>query len=63
MDLSDALNHVWGLVGLADKVPQVVAVASVVCALTPTPNPDSFIGRVYKLVEIMACNIGKAKDK
>jgi len=44
-------------------VGSVVALASLVAALTPTPKDDSWIGKAYKIVDWMALNVGKAKDK
>lgn len=43
-------------------VTGVVCAASIVCALTPTPKDDQMIGRLYKLIEMLALNIGKAKQ-
>ena len=43
-------------------VTGVVCAASIVCALTPTPKDDQMIGRLYKLIELLALNIGKAKQ-
>lgn len=41
-----------------------VAVASAICAATPTPKDDEFMGRyVYPAIEALALNIGKAKEK
>ena len=37
--------------------------ASAICALTPTPSDDKFIGKVYKLIEICALVIGRAKQR
>jgi|TARA_R110002020_G_scaffold12150_1_gene44870 hypothetical protein len=39
----------------------VVCAASMICALTPTPKDDAMIGKLYKLIEMLALNIGKAK--
>jgi|TARA_R110001592_G_C12904161_1_gene726923 hypothetical protein len=39
----------------------VVCAASMICALTPTPKDDAMIGKLYKILEIAALNIGKAK--
>lgn len=39
----------------------VVTAASVVCAGTATPDPNTTFGRIYKAVEILALNFGKAK--
>ena len=40
----------------------VTTVASAICALTPTPPPDSALGKLYKVVEVLAGFAGKAKD-
>ena len=42
-------------------VTGVVCAASIVCALTPSPKDDAMIGKLYKIVEMLALNIGKAK--
>ena len=41
----------------------IVTVASLVAASTPTPKDDVRIGKLYKLVDLLALNIGKAKQK
>jgi hypothetical protein len=41
----------------------VISAASAITALTPTPKDDQFVGRLYKILEVLALNIGKAKDK
>ena len=41
----------------------IVTGASALAALTPTPKDDSFIGKIYKVIDFLALNIGKAKDK
>ena len=43
-------------------VTGIVCAASIICSLTPTPKDDALIGRLYKIVEIAALNIGKAKE-
>ena len=40
----------------------VVCGASIICALTPSPKDDAMIGKLYKILELMALNIGKAKQ-
>ena len=40
----------------------VVCAASIICALTPTPKDDAMIGKFYNFLELMALNIGKAKQ-
>ena len=41
----------------------IVTVASLIAASTPTPKDDVWIGKLYKLVDFLALNIGKAKEK
>ena len=43
-------------------VTGVVCAASMICALTPTPKDDEMIGRLYKAIEVLALNVGKAKQ-
>jgi|TARA_R110000824_G_scaffold39008_1_gene118530 hypothetical protein len=40
----------------------IVTVASLVAASTPTPKDDVWIGKLYKLIDLFALNIGKAKE-
>jgi len=40
----------------------VVVLASAICALTPTPDPKTIWGKAYKFIELLALNIGKAKQ-
>jgi hypothetical protein len=44
-------------------VSTVVAAASAVAALTPTPKDDSIVAKAYKVLDWVALNVGKAKDK
>lgn len=44
-------------------VTAVVALASAICALTPTPAEGTWKSKVYKVIEFLAINVGKAKDK
>jgi hypothetical protein len=44
-------------------VSAVVAAASAVAALTPTPKDDAFAAKAYKVIDWLALNVGKAKDK
>ncbi len=40
-----------------------VALASAVAAMTPTPQDDVWVAKAYKLLDIIALNIGKAKQQ
>jgi len=44
-------------------VTATVTLASAIAALTTTPKSTSKLAKVYKLVDFLALNIGKAKDK
>jgi hypothetical protein len=41
----------------------VHAAASLICALTPTRRDDDFLGKAYKVLEFLALNIGRAKQR
>ena len=44
-------------------VTAIIALASAIAAVTPTPKQDSFLGKLYALIDFAAINIGKAKDE
>jgi hypothetical protein len=44
-------------------VTAVIALASAVAAVTPTPKVGSVWAKVYAVIDFLAINIGKAKDK
>jgi hypothetical protein len=41
----------------------VHAACSAICALTPTPKDDAFVRKAYRLIEIGALVIGRAKQR
>ena len=41
----------------------IIRVSSFIAAVTPTPKDDVWIGKLYKLVDMMALNVWKAKQK
>lgn len=41
----------------------VIAAASAITALTPTPADDRIVARIYRIIEMLALNVGYAKDK
>jgi len=47
---------------LIGYVTMIVTVASIVAASTPTPKDDVWIGKLYKFIDLLALNIGKAKQ-
>lgn len=44
-------------------VTAVIALASAIAAVTPTPAPGSTLAKVYAVIDFLALNIGKSKDK
>jgi len=46
---------------LAAVAPMVVTVCSIIAAVTPTPQDDAWLAKLYRFIDIMALNIGKAK--
>ena len=53
----EEISNIIGLITL------IVTVSSIVAAITPTPKDDVWIGKLYKLIDLFALNIGKAKNK
>jgi hypothetical protein len=50
-----------GITKYVDAAFAVHAAASVITALTPTPKDDTIVRRIYKVIEMLALVIGKAK--
>jgi len=50
------------LMDIANISTSVIAVCSLIAALTPTPKDDVWIGKAYKFLEVLALNVGKAKQ-
>jgi len=42
-------------------VTSVIAAASAIAALTPTPKDDTWVGKAYKLIDWLALNIFNAR--
>jgi len=51
------------MINLVTWLTTIVTVASLIAASTPTPKDDEWIGKLYKFIDLLALNIGKAKDK
>jgi len=54
------MGHTSELIGM---LTAVVSAASAIAALTPTPKDDGWVKKIYGLVDFLAINVGKAKDK
>jgi|TARA_R110000764_G_scaffold421_1_gene1672 hypothetical protein len=53
------ITNAGTLIGVASSV---VAAASAIAALTPTPKDDTWVAKLYKIVDWLALNVGKAKE-
>lgn len=49
------------IVNIVSIITSIVCAASFIAAVTPTPKDDELLGKLYKGIEILALNIGKAK--
>ena len=49
--------------GIILVLTSAVALASAVAALTPTPKDDGIVKKLYTLIDTLAINVGKAKEK
>ena len=47
---------------IANIATAVISVASVIAAPTPTPKDDEWMAKLYRFIDILAINIGKAKQ-
>ena len=62
--MTDIINWITTHLGeMLAILTGVVTVASAVAALTPTPKDDTVVGKAYKVVDWLALNVGKAKEK
>jgi hypothetical protein len=51
------------ILNLVTWVTLIVTIASIVDATTKTPKDDVWIGKIYKFIDMLALNIGRAKEK
>tara|TARA_R110002124_G_scaffold122733_2_gene281304 strand:- start:1207 stop:1395 length:189 start_codon:yes stop_codon:yes gene_type:complete len=49
------------LAEMAGIVTGIVCAASFIASMTSTPKDDELLGKLYKVIELMALNVGKAK--
>jgi hypothetical protein len=59
----NTITHLIAGNDLLNIITAVVALASAIAAVTPTPAPHTFLAKLYALIDFAALNIGKAKDK
>ena len=47
---------------IVNVMTAIVAAASAITAMTPTPKDDDMVAKYYKVIEMLAINVGKAKS-
>tara|TARA_R100000781_G_C3990129_1_gene96628 strand:+ start:92 stop:268 length:177 start_codon:yes stop_codon:yes gene_type:complete len=57
------LDFISTVIQIIQIIPWLVAGASLIAALTPTPQDDKIVGKLYKVLDWFALNIGRAKEK
>ncbi len=50
------------IIKVIEALPYIITAASAICAATPTPKDDAILAKVYKVHELLAINVGKAKQ-
>ena len=50
------------LLGYINIATAVVAVASIIASMTDTPKDDEIIGKIYKVLNVLALNFGKFRQ-
>lgn len=59
----EVFSYLWNNAStIIEAALAVIAAASAITALTPTPRDDEFIGKAYKILEWLALNVGRAKE-
>ena len=56
------LGFLQWIIGWIQVIPWLVMGASIIAALTPTPADDKLVGKLYKILDWFAINVGKAKQ-
>lgn len=51
----------WG--NILTALSAVIAAAAAVTALTPTPKDDTIVRKARKVLDVLALNVGKAKNR
>ena len=50
------------IIELINIATALIASCSANHALTPTPKDDTMLAKAYKIVDLLAINVGKAKE-
>lgn len=50
------------MIDIVELITQVIGVASIVAAMTPTPKDNAVLAVISRLIHLLGMNIGKAKN-
>ena len=50
------------IIATINWVTFIIACASIIAAVTKTPQDDIWIGKFYRLIDLLAINVGRSKD-
>jgi len=57
------IQQIWAMIPeIIAAITSIVTVASIIIAGTKTPDPNSALGKIYKVLEWSALNVGRAKQ-
>jgi len=56
------MNILQILSDVAAVAPMVISICSIIAAVTPTPKDDEWLSKLYRFIDIMAVNVGHAKQ-
>ena len=57
------LNLIWqNIDNIMLAITSIIACASAIAAITPTPKDDTIIKKIASMVDVLALNIGHAKE-
>jgi len=62
--MTDLINYLTeNKEGILQAVTAVIAAASAIAALTPTPKDDGLLKKLARIIDLLALNVFRAKDK
>ena len=57
------IQQIWAMIPeIIAAITSILTVASIIIAGTKTPDPNSALGKIYKVLEWSALNVGRAKQ-
>ena len=62
MTPNSGINNM-NIMDIVQWLTTIVTVCSAIAASTPTPKDDAWMAKAYKIIDLLAINIGMAKDK